>query len=106
MDLEVEGVRYIEMHRGPGQIFFGRTFDLVIFSQRTLRKLYACAGTPTLFRHTPGNGGMAPENGAKHDYPTFEPAIRVFYTRVYILVCGKASSLPTVISQCGEVDKA
>ena len=27
-----------------------------------------------------GTGGTAPEKGAKHDYPTFEPAIRVLYT--------------------------
>ena len=42
----------------------------------------------------PGTGGTAPENGAKHDYPTFEPAIRVLYTRVrvykIILVCGES----------------
>ena len=111
----------------------GRTFDLVIFSRRTLRKLYACAGTPTLYLAgqlagynltstwtggapgptapgnggtAPENGGTAPENGAKHVYPTFEPAYEYFILECIYLCVGKASSLPTVISQCGEVDKA
>ena len=88
---------------GPSQFIFWAYFRSANFAQtlRMRRHTLAPPG-PT----APGNGGTAPENGAKHDYPTFEPAIRVLYTRVYILVCGEASSLPTVISQCVEVDKA
>ena len=41
VDLEVEGVRYIEMHRGPGQIFGGAYFRL--FQAPLLRMRSTCA---------------------------------------------------------------
>ena len=49
VDLEVEGVRYIEMHRGPGQFWGGAYFRLSHFQSANFAQIYACAGTPTLF---------------------------------------------------------
>ena len=43
VDLEVEGVRYIEMHRGTGQIFLGAYFRLRIFQAPLLHMRSTCA---------------------------------------------------------------
>ena len=117
----------------PGQKKFGAYFRLSDFQSANFAQTFACAGTPTLYLAgqlagynltstwtdgapgptapgnggtAPENGGTAPENGAKHVYPTFEPAYEYFILECIYLCVGKASSLPTVISQCGEVDKS
>ena len=108
-----ESIRY---EPARANFFWGAYFRLSDFQSANFAQIYACAGTPTLFLAgqlagynltspgptAPGNGVTAPD-GAKH--VIIRPSNPLYEYFIYTCTW-KSSSLPIVISQCGEVDKA